>query len=94
MKVRWTAEAKRDRFNILDYIAEDNPGAADRMGEMFNEAAARLASHAHLGRKGKILGTREVVVHENYRIVYETEGDVVWLLALVHTSRRWPPVRD
>jgi toxin ParE1/3/4 len=90
MKVRWTPEAKRDRFNILDYIAEDSSRAADQMDELFGAAAIRLANHAHLGRMGKVPGTRELIVHENYRLVYEIEGDVVWLLALVHTSRRWP----
>ena len=63
------------------------------MDELFSDAAARLAEHPKLGRPGKIPGTRELVAHENYRLVYEVERETVWLLALVHTAKQWPPVR-
>ncbi len=46
------------------------------------------------GRAGKISGTRELVPHESYRLVYEIEGETVWVLALVHTARQWPPIGD
>ena len=93
MKVRWTPEAEQDRADIVDHIAIDNPRAAVRMDELFGAAAARLADFPHMGRPGKIAGTREWIPHENYRLVYQIDGDVVWLLALVHTARMWPPVR-
>jgi toxin ParE1/3/4 len=64
------------------------------MDELFAEAAARLAEYPMLGKPGKISGTRELIPHESYRLVYEIDGDVVWMLALVHTARRWPPPRD
>jgi len=42
-----------------------------------------------------IPGTCVLIPHENYRLVYEvSEADhTVWILALVHTARQWPPVR-
>ena len=94
MRVIWTPEALQDRADVWDYIAADNPGAAARMDELFSDAAARLADHPKLGRPGKIQGTRELVVHESYRLVYEISGETVWMLALVHTARQWPLVRD
>ena len=41
-----------------------------------------------------IAGTRELIVHESYRLIYEVDepDEVVWVLALVHTARRWPPL--
>ena len=63
------------------------------MDELFGIAAERLANFPHLGRAGKIQGTRELIPHENYRLVYEIDGETVWVLALVHTGRQWPPVR-
>jgi addiction module RelE/StbE family toxin len=93
VKVVWTPEAERDREDIWVYIAADNPRAAARMDERFSEAAARLADHPQLGHPGKIAGTRELVAHESYRLVYETDGDTVWVLTLVHTARQWPPLR-
>lgn len=71
----------------------DNPPAAVRMDELFSNVAARLAAHPKLGKVGKISGTRELIPHESYRLVYEIEGETVWVLALVHTARLWPPVR-
>lgn len=93
MKVRWTPEAEQDRAAIIDYIAEDNPRAAARMDELFQAAAGRLRDFPRAGRPGAITGTRELIPHENYRLVYEIEGDMVWVLTLVHVARQWPPPR-
>lgn len=79
---------------MWDYIVADNPSAAARMDELFSDAAKRLGDHPKLGRAGKIQGTRELIAHENYRLVYEISADTVWMLALVHTSRQWPPARN
>ena len=47
-----------------------------------------------MGRGGKIAGTREVIPHPSYRLVYEVNDQAVWILALVHTARLWPPRRS
>lgn len=64
------------------------------MDALFGVASRRLADFPQLGRIGVIPGTRELIPHESYRLVYEIEGDTVWVLALVHTARQWPPVRE
>ena len=94
MNVVWTPEAEQDRAEIWDYIAADNPGAAARMDEIFSEAATRLSVHPKIGKAGRVSGTRELIPHESFRLVYEIERDTVWVLALVHTARQWPPVRE
>jgi toxin ParE1/3/4 len=94
VRVIWTPEALQDRVDVWDTIAADNPLAAARMDERFSDAAARLADHPKLGRPGKIQGTRELIPHGSYRLVYEISGETLWLLALVHTARQWPLVRD
>lgn len=93
MRVIWTPEALQDREDVFDFIATDNPIAAVRMDELFSDAAARLADHPNLGRPGKISGTRELIPHESYRLVYEIIQQSVWVLALVHTARKWPQSR-
>ncbi len=95
MKVRWTSQAEQDRADILTYIAGDNVRAAIAMDELFGSAAARLAHFPLLGKPGQIAGTRELIAHENYRLIYEVVGadDTVWVLALIHTARQWPPGR-
>lgn len=93
MKIRWAPEAEEERFAIWEYIAENNPEAAARMDVLFSAAAASLAEQPQLGRTGKIAGTRELTPHENYRLVYEVADQTVWILALVHVARLWPPLK-
>ncbi|WP_419262234.1 type II toxin-antitoxin system RelE/ParE family toxin [Caulobacter sp. ErkDOM-C] len=77
----------------MNRIAADSPQAAVRMDVLFTEAAETLATFPHKGRVGKIAGTRELIPHESYRLVYEIAEDGVWVLALVLTSRQWPAER-
>ena len=94
MKIVWTPEAELDREEIFDYIAADNPRAAARMDELFDEAVARLRHFPLLGGAGTVAGTRALIPHPSYRVVYQVEGEVVWVLAVVHTARQWPPARS
>lgn len=94
MRVLWTLEASQDREDIWNYIAADNPHAAADMDELFSDAALKLATYPMLGRLGKVPGTRELVPHENYLLIYEIVQETVWILALVHAARQWPPVRN
>jgi len=91
VRVIWTPDAEQDRNDIWDYIAASNPHAAAKMDELFSDAAARLTIHPMLGREGKISGTRELILHESYCLMYEVAQETVWVLALVHTARRRPP---
>jgi len=91
MRVRWPPEAEQDRDDVWEYISNDNPQAAARMDELFSDAAAKLADYPLMGRAGQISGTRELIPHESYRLVYEVQGETVWVLALVSTARQWPP---
>jgi len=93
VKVRWTTQAEQDRIDIMTYIAADNPRAAVAVDDLFSAAAARLSGFPRLGKPGEIAGTRELIPHENYRLVYEIAeiDDTVWVLALVHAARKWPP---
>jgi plasmid stabilization system protein ParE len=63
-------------------------------GRGFSIAAANLMNLPNRGRIGIIPGTRELFPHESYRLVYQIDDDTVWLLAIVHVARQWPPVRD
>ncbi|MDO5087373.1 MAG: type II toxin-antitoxin system RelE/ParE family toxin [Comamonadaceae bacterium] len=91
MRLAWTRHAEEDRLRIWEYIAADNPPAAAQMDALFGQAAERLRAHPKLGAPGRIAGTRELVVHASYRMVYEQDAGGVLILALVHTARQWPP---
>lgn len=88
----WTEEAEADRVEIAAYVSQFDRAAAIRMDGRFAEAAEKLRSFPNLGRQGLVSGTRELIPHPNYRLVYEIVGDEVWILTLVHVARAWPPV--
>lgn len=94
MQVIWTPEALQDRLDIWEYIATENPRAAVHMDELFSAADASLADVPDKGRLGTVAGTRELIPHENYRLVYQTDRGAIWILALVHVARMWPPIQS
>ena len=93
MKLVWTRPAREDRKAIREYIAADNPSAALALDELLSEKAARLMDHPGLGRPGRLQGTRELVAHRNYILVYDVAADLVRVLRVLHAARQWQPVR-
>jgi len=91
MPLFWTPESIQDREDIYDFIEADNPAAALDLDEMFSEKALHLVDHPGLGRLGRVNGTREMVVHPNYILVYDVRADRVRVLRVLHAARRWPP---
>lgn len=92
MKLFWTPEAIDDRRSIYDYIEADNPNAALALDELFSEKANCLIDHPDLGRIGRVAGTRELVAHQNYILIYDTIADgQVRILRVLHAARQWPP---
>ena len=89
-ELRWTLEAIQDREAIYDYVEADNPIAALALDELFEEKAGRLIDHPGLGRLGRIAGTRELVAHQNYILIYDVTSDLVRMLRVLHAARQWP----
>lgn len=90
MKIIWTKNAVQDREDIWDYLHAENPKAALEMDRRFTEAASRISQTPKIGPAGIISGTREIIPHSSYRLVYQLDPDVIWIMALVHTARAWP----
>ena len=72
----------------MDYIALDNPTAAEGVYRGIVEAARKLSQFPALGRPGRHPETRELSVSGlPYLIVYEVNADAVTILAVFHTCR-------
>ncbi|MCE5307846.1 MAG: type II toxin-antitoxin system RelE/ParE family toxin [Acidobacteriales bacterium] len=89
MRIRWTTTALRDLEALHDFVFEDNPRAAEREVEKIRSATEALTLHPELGRKGRVAGTRELIVPP-YVVAYRVQRGHVELLAIIHTARRWP----
>ena len=94
MKLEWTTNARLDLREIITRIGSDDLSAARRMSSRFRSVARLLVHSPFSGKPGAVSGTREFVVHRSYRLVYEVDGELVRILALVHTARQWPPLTE
>ena len=86
----WKPAAIADRKRITAYIAQDNPRAAIEMGDLLIKKAAQLDARPTLGRIGRVKGTRELVAHPNYILIYRIVGKVVEVLRVKHAAQKWP----
>ena len=48
-----------------------------------------LARHPEMGRKGRVSGTRELVVAP-YVVAYRVRRTTIEIVAIIHGARRWP----
>lgn len=90
MKLFWTPESLQDREDIFDFIERENPIAAIALDEMFSTKSRPLKEHPLLGKTGRVSGTRELVVHPSYVLIYDVAQESVRILRVLHTSRQWP----
>lgn len=84
----WTRSAVND-LDALRTIAELDPRS--RAARRVIEAVSLLETTAHLGRPGRVKGTRELVlVDVPYIVAYRVVAGTVEVLRVLHTARRWP----
>lgn len=89
-KLEWKRQARNDLLKIVLHISSDNPDAADKLADEIEAKAGMLAAHPELSPVGRKRGTRELVVHPNYFIIYRVIGLTVEVLRVKHTSQAWP----
>jgi addiction module RelE/StbE family toxin len=95
MRVHWTAPALRDIEKIGEYVAQRSPAAAERLVSRIFGQIDTLIDHPHIGRVGRVDGTRELVISgAPYIAAYRVQDDAVEIAAVLHTSRRWPDKFD
>lgn len=90
LPITWRASAREDLANIIGYIAERNPQAARRMKDRIEESVSSLAEHPYLHRVGRVPGTREVIAHPNYIVVYRVTADRIEVSNVLHARQEYP----
>ncbi|MEK7437116.1 MAG: type II toxin-antitoxin system RelE/ParE family toxin [Pseudomonadota bacterium] len=92
MRLRWTRRAERDLDEIAKYIGQDSPAAAARVVlELIDQVESLLPAHPVIGRPGRVLGTRELVIGSlPYIVPYRVRDTTIEILRVLHTARRWP----
>lgn len=91
MNIRWSPEAAADFAGIIEYIQQQNPSAALRVGQSMYDSVNSLESFPDRGRAGRIDDTRELVLAPlPFIVVYRVKSDAVEILRVLHGAQRWP----
>ncbi|MDR5838602.1 type II toxin-antitoxin system RelE/ParE family toxin [Caballeronia sp. LZ034LL] len=90
LPIRWTLQALDDLDQITDYIAEYNPGAAKTIFEVIESAVIPASVTPYLFRTGREPGTREIVAHPNYLVVYRVMDGLIEVVNVIHARQRYP----
>ena len=92
MTIQWSKRAARELAAAHAYVAEDNPGAADRLMADILDSVLHLKVHPLAGRDGRVRKTRELAIPGTpYIVAYRLKGaDTLQVVGVIHGKRRWP----
>jgi len=94
-RVAWSVDASVEYREIITYIANDDPLAAEKVAERISNVVHSLASMP-TGRRGRVSGTYEKIVPGlpyivAYALGVEPRGqETITILRVIHGSRNWP----
>ena len=88
-RLEWRNIARADLLEIVAYIADDNPAAAQQLLDELKTKAASLLEHPKAHRPGRVAGTREMVCG-SYVVIYAEDAGAVTILRVLHGRRNWP----
>ncbi|KRV73402.1 type II toxin-antitoxin system RelE/ParE family toxin [Pseudomonas citronellolis] len=90
LPIIWRSSARTDLAEIILYIANEDPQAARHLKERLESAVLPLAEHPYLYRSGRVPGTRELVAHPNYVLVYRVAAEYVEVVNVLHARQEYP----
>ena len=92
MKLIWSPEALQDLREVHAYIAKDSPESAKKVVErIVSIIASQLPDNPNIGRPGRVVNTRELVISGTPFVVpYRTGSDQIDVLRVYHAARLWP----
>jgi len=87
MELRWTLGALANLDSIAFYIAENNPARATTFVRELPEKVESLKKF-QVGHAGRIFGTKELVIHQNYLAIHRVKNSQVQILRIQHVAQR------
>lgn len=84
-RVVWTAAAREDLIAIRKRLKQYSPNAAARVAERIRRRVIDLRDHPEIGRPGRVIGTRELVITDtDFLLIYVVDNDTTILLTVVN----------
>lgn len=89
MEVVWGEGAREDFDRAVDFMTEQSPAGAQRVGAKILKAVALLEHFPEIAPASKHRGLRQLVVTKTpYLVVYRVEADRVEIRAVIHAKQR------
>lgn len=85
--ITWHSLARRDLLVIVEFIADDNPDAAQQFKNDLDKKIRSLVEFPKLGRPGRVPATRELVIAANYIVVYREYASEIHILRVLHAAQ-------
>ena len=74
-----------------EFIARENPAAAQKVAEAIFKTAEKLEAFPSIGKPGRVPGTRELPLSKYpYTLVYRIRPSKVIIYAVMHQARKYP----
>ena len=90
-KARYLGAAEADLLNIVDYIAVDNPRAADKMLDRFEKAVNRLEASPFAGKAPNDDELRKrnyrMLIVGKYLVFYKIKERTIEIHRIIHGAR-------
>jgi toxin ParE1/3/4 len=93
-RLEWRPQASADLLEIVAYIADDNPDAAQELKDEIEAKVDKLPDHPRLYKPStRVKGLRELMVRSNYIVFYRESPELIEIVNVIHACRQWPPAR-
>lgn len=90
LPVLWRASARAQLASIIRFIANESLPAARRLRKLIEASVLPAAEHPYLYRPGRVPGTREIVAHPNYIVVYRVTAECIEVVTVLHARQEYP----
>ncbi|MDD3991407.1 MAG: type II toxin-antitoxin system RelE/ParE family toxin [Desulfobacterales bacterium] len=92
MRIAWSPVAVERASEVVDYIAQDKPSAADNWIRTIFSKVEQLRSNPEIGRIVPEINERQIreLIYGNYRIIYHVEAKQISILTIRHGKQILP----
>lgn len=91
MIITWLDDAINDLQALHQYITRENSSAANKVAKRILKAVDLLSDQSGMGRKGRVLATRELIIPGTpFIIPYRVKNQRIEILRVFHCAMQWP----
>ena len=91
-KIKWLERATYDLDTIYEYIRQDDPKSARKVASAILKNVRTLEKHPHIGRAGRVPGTRELIVLKGAYLVAYCCNEEIEILRVLRHSQDWQDI--